>query len=101
MESINRQLKLRTNVISVFPSEDSLLRIVTVKTMDISDEWERINGKAYISPVHLQQTAEVLKAAYAKEHQKCSLCFGTCVTYVVVFFCYFCLACVPLSAHNY
>ncbi len=29
MESINRQLKRRTNVISIFPSEASLLRIVT------------------------------------------------------------------------
>ena len=31
MESINRQLKRRTNVISIFPSEASLLRIVTAK----------------------------------------------------------------------
>ena len=63
MESINRQLKRRTNVISIFPSEASLLRIVTAKAMDLSDEWEGLNGKAYISPEKLQQTAEVLKAA--------------------------------------
>ena len=31
MESINRQLKRRINVISIFPSEASLLRIVTAK----------------------------------------------------------------------
>ena len=42
MESINRQLKRRTNVISIFPSEASLLRIVTTKAMDLSDEWEGI-----------------------------------------------------------
>ena len=63
MESINRQLKRRTNVISIFPSKDSLLRIVTAKAMDLSDEWEGINGKAYISPENLQLTAKVLKAA--------------------------------------
>lgn len=28
--------------------------------------------------------------------QKCNLCLGTCVTYVVVLFCYLCLGCVPL-----
>ena len=27
--------------------------------------------------------------------QKCNLCLGTCVTYVVVLFCYLCLGCVP------
>ena len=63
MESINRQLKRRTNVISIFPSEASLLRIVTAKAMDLSDEWEGNSGKAYISPEKLQQAAEALKAA--------------------------------------
>jgi transposase-like protein len=63
MESINRQLKRRTNVISIFPSESSLLRIVTAKAMDHSDEWEGISAKAYISPEKLQQVAEALLAA--------------------------------------
>ncbi len=63
MQSINSQLKRRTNVITIFPSEASLLRIVTAKAMDLSDEWEGNSGKAYISPEKLQQTAEVLKVA--------------------------------------
>ena len=63
MESINRQLKRRTNVISIFPSEASLLRIVTAKAMDLSDEWEGISGKSYISPEKLQLAAEALQAA--------------------------------------
>ena len=63
MESINRQLKRRTNVISIFPSESSLLRIATAKAMGLSDEWEGISGKAYISPEKLQQAAEALQAA--------------------------------------
>ena len=63
MKSINRQLKRRTNVISIFPSEASLLRIVTSKAMDLSDEWEGISGKSYISPENLQLAAEALQAA--------------------------------------
>ncbi len=38
MESINRQIKRKTNIISIFPSEASLLRIVTAKAMELSDE---------------------------------------------------------------
>ena len=41
MECINRQLKRRTNVVSIFPSEASLLRLVTAKVMDHFDEWEK------------------------------------------------------------
>ena len=63
MECINRQLKRRTNVISIFPSEASFLRIVTDKAMDLSDEWEGISGKSYISPEMLQLSAEALQAA--------------------------------------
>jgi transposase-like protein len=66
MESINRQLKRRTNVISIFPSEASLLRIVTAKAMALSDEWEGISAKAYISPEKLQQAAEALQAASSR-----------------------------------
>lgn len=66
MESINRQIKRRTNVISIFPSEASLLRIVTAKAMDLSDEWEGISGKAYIAPEKLQQAAETLQAASSR-----------------------------------
>ncbi|MGN0829043.1 MAG: transposase [Akkermansia sp.] len=60
---MNRQLKRRTNVISIFPSEASLLRIVTAKAMDLSDEWEGISGKSYISPEKLHHAAEALQAA--------------------------------------
>ncbi len=63
MECINRQLERRTNVITIFPFEVSLLRIVTAKAMDLSDEWEGISGKAYVSPEKLQQAAEALQAA--------------------------------------
>ncbi len=36
--------------------------IVTAKAMDLSDEWEGISGKSYISPEKLQLAAEALQA---------------------------------------
>lgn len=63
MEALDRQLKRRTNVISIFPSEASLLRVVTSKAMELSDEWEGGCGKAYISPEKLRKMAEALGTA--------------------------------------
>lgn len=40
MECVNSQLKRRTRLISVFPSEASLLRLMTARLIDLSDEWE-------------------------------------------------------------
>ena len=63
MECVNSQLKRRTRLISVFPSEASLLRLMTARLMDLSDEWEGNSGRAYISPEKLAAIAEVLKSA--------------------------------------
>ncbi|MGN0810812.1 MAG: hypothetical protein ACI4PY_04865, partial [Akkermansia muciniphila] len=56
-------LKKRTRLIPVVPSEASLLRLLTARLMDLSDEWEGNYGRAYISPEKLEIIAEVLKAA--------------------------------------
>ena len=37
--------------------------MVTAQAMDLSDEWEGISGKSYISPQKLQLAAEALQAA--------------------------------------
>ena len=63
MECVNSQLKKRTRLIPVFPSEASLLRLMTARLIDLSDEWEGNCGRAYISPEKLKIIAEVLKAA--------------------------------------
>ena len=63
MECVNSQLKKRTRLIPVFPSEASLLRLMTARLIDLSDEWEGNCGRAYISPEKLEIIAEVLKAA--------------------------------------
>ena len=46
-ENVNSQIKRRTRVVGLFPSEESLLRLVTGVLIEISETWE--TGKAYIS----------------------------------------------------
>ena len=47
MERLNRELKRRTKVASVFPNEASLLRLVTAVLVEQSDDWE--TGKRYVT----------------------------------------------------
>ena len=47
-ENVNGQLKKRTRVVGLFPSEESLLRLVTGVLIEISETWE--TGKAYLTP---------------------------------------------------
>jgi putative transposase len=46
-ENVNRQVKTRTPVVGLFPSEESLLRLVTGVLIEISETWK--TGKAYLS----------------------------------------------------
>ena len=39
-ERLNRSIKARTRLISVFPNQASQLRLVSAISMEISDEWE-------------------------------------------------------------
>lgn len=47
LERLNKELRRRSRVIGVFPNEESLLRLASAKTMEISDEWEA--GKRYLN----------------------------------------------------
>jgi transposase-like protein len=47
LERVNKEVKRRTRVASLFPSESSCLRLVSAVLMEISDEWE--SGKAYLT----------------------------------------------------
>ena len=47
VERLNKELRRRTRIIGVFPNEESLLRLVSAITMEISDDWEA--GKAYLT----------------------------------------------------
>ncbi len=46
-ENVSGQIKKRTRVVGLFPSEESLLRLVTGVLIEICEAWE--TGKAYIT----------------------------------------------------
>ena len=46
-ENVNGQIKKRTRVVGLFPSEESLLRLVTGVLIEISETWE--TGKIYLT----------------------------------------------------
>ena len=39
IERVNKEIKRRTQVVSIFPNEASCLRLVTAIVLEISDEW--------------------------------------------------------------
>lgn len=46
-ERLNREIRRRTRVVSIFPNEGSCLRLVSAVLMEISDDWE--GGKVYLN----------------------------------------------------
>lgn len=46
LERLNKEVRRRTRVATLFPSEESCLRLVSAVLMEISEEWE--TGKAYL-----------------------------------------------------
>lgn len=46
VERLNKEIKRRTRVASLFPNEESLLRLVSAVLMEISEDWE--SGKIYL-----------------------------------------------------
>jgi transposase-like protein len=47
LENLNKQVKRRTRVATLFPNEASCLRLVSAVLMELSEEWE--TGKVYLS----------------------------------------------------
>jgi len=47
LERLNREIKRRTRVATLFPNEASLLRLATAVLMEIDDEWQ--TEKCYLS----------------------------------------------------
>jgi putative transposase len=47
LERVNKEVKRRTRVASLFPSEASCLRLVSAVLMEISEEWQA--GRAYLT----------------------------------------------------
>jgi transposase-like protein len=47
LENLNKQIKRRTHVATLFPGEASCLRLVSAVLMELSEEWQ--SGKVYLS----------------------------------------------------
>ena len=47
LERINRELRRRTRVASIFPNPDSCLRLVSALLAELDDEW--LTGKVYLT----------------------------------------------------
>jgi putative transposase len=47
LERLNKEIKRRTRVATLFPNESSLLRLVSAVLTEISDEWE--TGRVYLT----------------------------------------------------
>lgn len=47
LERLNRELKRRTRVVSIFPSETSLLRLASAVLMEVDEDW--MSGRKYLT----------------------------------------------------
>jgi len=47
LERVNKEIKRRTRVTTLFPNEKSIPRLVSALLMEISEEWE--TGRVYIT----------------------------------------------------
>lgn len=47
LERLNKEIKRRTRVATLFPNDQSLLRLVTAVVGEIDDEWT--TGKIYLT----------------------------------------------------
>ncbi len=62
LERLNREIRRRTNVVGIFPSMDSYIRLVTAYLIEYGEDWS--TGRCYIKPEVIELTQEDrLKAA--------------------------------------
>ena len=47
LERVNRELRRRTRVASIFPNPESCLRLVSALLAELDDEW--LTGKVYLN----------------------------------------------------
>ena len=61
LERLNREIRRRTNVVGIFPSMDSYIRLVTTYLIEYAEDWS--SGRCYIKPETIQLTKEDRMAA--------------------------------------
>ena len=47
LERLNRELKRRTRVVSIFPNDDALLRLASAVLMEVDEGW--MSGRKYLT----------------------------------------------------
>jgi transposase-like protein len=57
LERINKEIRRRSKVISIFPSKESYIRLITTYLMEYTKDWEC--EKSYIKPNKLQEVMEI------------------------------------------
>lgn len=61
LERLNREIRRRTNVMGVFPNQDSYIRLVTSYLMEYHEDWS--TGRSSINPAILKDIQEQRKVA--------------------------------------
>lgn len=56
LERLNKEIRRRTRVVGVFPSQDAYIRLVTSYLMEYSEDWS--TGRSYIHPKIIEQIHE-------------------------------------------
>jgi len=57
LERINKEIRRRSKVISIFPSKESYLRLIATYLMEYTEDWEI--ERSYIHPQKLQEVMEI------------------------------------------
>ncbi|HIP59757.1 MAG TPA: IS256 family transposase [Campylobacterales bacterium] len=60
LERINKEIRRRSKVVSIFPSKESYLRLITTYLMEYTEDWEV--ERSYIRPEKLQEVMEIYEA---------------------------------------
>jgi len=60
LERINKEIRRRSRVVSIFPSKESYLRLIASYLMEYTEDWEV--ERSYIRPQKLQEVMEIYEA---------------------------------------
>jgi transposase-like protein len=73
LERVHQEIKRRTNVVGVFPNDDSIVRLVTAVILEQHDEWA-VAERRYLSETsmarlrQMEAPPELRKATRSRRH---------------------------------